>query len=119
MAIFRRSVDESLPSPYKFDKQKEIDDIKKWSPSRAEGWIFVKIEKLNYDFVCIKNKNIIEHISKPTMFMEFNENRPSMYQVVVGVYITENPVNESPIPEWKVVTAECAELFFVRLREYE
>ncbi len=100
-----------------WDKESIIDSILNRSPSEHAQWLIFRDQALGYDLICIKNKHVSEEIVVGHNI--FSERQASlvgrMYQIVIGVLVTQDNNVETPNHPWKKIVADSAQRLYKNL----
>ena len=117
MGLFKRENKNKI----EFIKDKVIKDIIIDAPVYAPDWtIFVCpasfLNKLNPDFLAIKSVNIQREINiTKNPFSHYRKTIPSIYQIVIGIYVAQDEENVIQSENWRNIIVDSSDLLFRKL----
>lgn len=114
MALFNKKI----ASPIPFDKERIKEEILKEAPEKAPLWVIFPCDHLKkLDLLCIRSISINKEVSiTSNPFSSYRRVEPSIYQIVIGVCITQEEIHEA-IVDWVILAIDSADMLFRKLEE--
>lgn len=125
MSLFNKKTLDSIP----FDKERIKEEILKSASEKAAIWtifpsdqlmIVSKSEVNKTDLLCIRSIPVNKEISiTSNPFSHYRRVEPSVYQIVVGIYITQEETGDFVDwrNDWRILCVNSADMLFRKLEE--